>query len=324
MIKSYYQILEISTQADFVEVKKAYRRLALRYHPDKNPGNKNAETRFKELTEAYQVLSSQEERKKYDEHLQALHNSTSTSDLKNTHQSHKESPGNSTFSGFDWNKQSFSARDIFNDVFGDFFFSKSSSNPNKAADLKYNLMLTLEEAHSGIEKQIHFIRKKNQHEEEVKLAIQIPPGIKNQQKLKLRGEGDQQDSLSPGDLYVVVHVKRHPLFVVDGLNIKQNLPISIVTALLGGESEILTLTGTLSLKIPPGTHSDQIFRIKSKGLTGPSQQRGDLLVQIIVDYPRQWTPEDVKCLNSLKATAESSPLILGYKKTKNEWINKQR
>ncbi len=278
----YYQILDVPRSATSEEIKKAYRRLALKYHPDKNPGDKKAEERFKELTEAYQVLSDEKKRKAYDQFGHA-----------GAHSGFAGGGQQGPFSGFGGYSQGpENFQDIFSDVFGEFFGGRATGGPRgraRGADLRYTLSITLEEAATGCEKNISFVRQRGAGDETARLSITVPAGVRDSQKLKLKGEGDGGAGGAPsGDLYVIVNILDHVLFQRRNQDISYDLPISFVDAILGTSIEVPTLTGKIALKIPPGTTSGRIFRIKGKGLKDlHNQQNGDLLIRIMIDVPQQ-------------------------------------
>lgn len=317
----YYQLLGVTKSASGAELKKAYRKLAMKYHPDKNPNNKNAEEKFKKVTEAYQVLSDPEKRKQYD--------MFGSSGGFGGFRPGGNYGGQDPFAGFGgfrggggFNQGDFSteyAQDFFHDIFGDIFGTRpgrgGASHPRKGADLKYTLTISFEEAALGCEKVITFMRTQKGESKESRLSVAVPRGVRHQQKLKLRGEGDVPAQGTSGDLYVVIHIAEHPIFRRSDNNILIELPIPFTQALLGGEATLPTLTGKASLKIPAGTQSGQTFRLKGKGIVDMrSKLAGDMLVRVLIDVPEKLTKEQQKLASQLSEVAESSPKVREFQK----------
>jgi molecular chaperone DnaJ len=309
--KDFYAILGVPRSATAEEIKKAYRKLAMQYHPDKNQGNKKAEEKFKELSVAYDTLSDPQKRKNYDQF--------GTADF----QSFGGFSGGAT-GGFEGFRQGGGFQggpdqfqDIFGEVFGDFFGAGRARGrkPSRGADLRYTLTITFEEAASGCEKLISFVRQKGVSNETAKLSVQVPAGVKENQKLKLANEGDvPSGGGQPGDLYVIIQVSPHPFFTRDENDVVLEVPISITDALLGASIEIPTLTGKSVLKIPAGTHSGQVLRLKSKGF-----QRlggfgvGDMLVRIMIVAPQNLSNEEKELAQKLARTLEEPTAIQDFK-----------
>ena len=331
--RDYYEVLGLSKSVSQDEIKKAYRKIALKIHPDKNPGNKHAEDKFKEVTEAYEVLSDQQKRAQYD---QFGHSSDQLGGMG----------GDSPFEGS-------GLGDIFGDVFSDFFGGSSrrsskSKRGEPGSDLGYNLEITFEQAAFGYSTDIEFRKKQTCHscnglgarsskdieicnvcqgtgqqriqqgffsvattcsrcrgqgqtirvpcpnchggartEVVKKLKVNIPAGISSGSKIKLQGEGqDGTHSAPSGDLYIMIQVEDHPFFEREEYDIKCHVPISISDATLGTEIEVPTLEGKAKLKIPAGTQSSRIFRMRTKGISYLRRSgRGDLHIHILVEIP---------------------------------------
>lgn len=331
--RDYYEILGVARTASADELKKAFRKLAMQFHPDKNPGNKKAEERFKEINEAYEVLSDQQKRQAYDQfgHMGAQGGFRPGSNPFEGF-ARGGGQGGPGFGGFD-NFSAYSGggaggsdnfQDIFGDIFSDLFTGRArpggpgaGPRPNqrgRGADLRYTLNVSFEEAAAGTEKTISFIRQRGGHEETAKLAITVPAGVKSGQRLKLRNEGDAPAAGGPtGDLYVIVNIQDHALFKRVENDVHIDLPLSFQEAVLGTSVEIPTLTGKASLKIPPGTPSGQVFRLKGKGFAsvkGPDA--GDMLVRVVIDVPRELTDEQRDLLKKFSSTQKPSPLIKAY------------
>ncbi len=313
--QDYYGTLGVERGASEAELKKAYRKLAMRYHPDKNPGNKSAEEKFKEISEAYEVLKDPKRRQMYDQF---------------GHTANAGGPqGGNPFEGFDYGsagfggyqQQSGNAQDIFSEFFGDVFRQGPRSRDfrnQKGADLRYTLTISLEEAATGAEKTISFLRKRNGREDQSKLAITVPAGVRDGQRLKLKNEGDASSG-GQGDLYVIIHFQEHILFKRKENEVYMDLPVIFTEAILGATLEIPTLTGVAQLRIPPGTHPNQVFRLKGKGFPDMSGYgHGDMLIKIIVDIPSNLTEDEKRIFQSLSSL--KSPLVSEFKDKANRII----
>ena len=312
--KDFYQILGVSRTSSEDEIKKAYRKLAMQYHPDKNPGNKKAEDKFKEASEAYEVLSDTQKKQNYDQFGSADGNPFGGG-------------GNPFSQGGPRYSRSSAGPESFSDIFGDLFggagpqgfsnggggFSGRGRTPQKGADLRYTLTISLEEAFAGAEKVIVFARQKGSKEENTKLAVTVPPGVKEGQRLKLAGEGDSTTSGSAGDLYVIINLQQHLLFKREEFDCILDLPLKYTDAILGLEAEIPTLSGKSQIKIPAGTSTGQVLRLKNKGFPklGSSGQ-GDMLVKIIVDIPQTVSLKQKQLIEDLHAMNEDTPLVKSY------------
>jgi len=353
--RDYYEILGVSRDADETELKKAYRKLAKQYHPDMNPNDKDAEAKFKEINEAYAVLSDPQKRKQYDMYGHSGLDGTGFD-------------GFSGFGGFD-----FGFEDIFDTFFGGSPFGRSTrrkSGPRRGNDLKYSLEISFLEAAFGVTKEINVTRMQLCHvcggsgsklgtkpetcrhcngtgqirhvqatpfgqmvnmrtcevcrgegtiitnpcdecrgngrvQKISKISINVPAGIDNGQTISLRGEGEPgMMGGPPGDLYVSIRVKPHPLFKREGYDVICEIPITFTQAALGAELEIPTLEGTIKYNIPEGTQTGTVFRLKNKGIKHlRSNAKGDQLVRVNVEVP---TKLSAKQKELLKQFAEIS------------------
>lgn len=313
--KDFYQTLGVTKSSTPEEIKKAYRKLAMQHHPDKNQGNKKAEEKFKELSEAYETLSDEKKRQTYDQFGHA-------------------GAGGNPFGGGGFNPGAGGAgggadpfQDIFGDVFGDIFSGGGRGGPRqgrargpgfnqrsmRGSDLRYSLSIAFEEAANGTEKTITFARQRGSREETAKLSVTVPAGVKEGQRLKLAQEGDHPGSGEAGDLYVIIGLQDHLLFKREEFDVILDLPVSYTDAILGTTSEIPTLFGKAEIKIPAGTHSGQTFRLKGKGFPRlGSTGAGDMLVRVIVDTPAQVNPRQKEILEELQRFKEDTPLVKGY------------
>jgi curved DNA-binding protein len=307
--KDYYKILGLEKSATQDEIKKAYRKLAMKYHPDKNPGNKFAEEKFKEITEANEVLSDPEKRKKYDtlgaNWKQYQHTGTGFDDFFSQFGGAKRSGGNTyEFSGdlgdlFGGMGGGFS--DFFESFFGGSgrrskqnFSSHGFQDQPAGVDVEADLNITLEEAFNGSERQINIDGKK--------LKIKIAPGTKDGQKLRLKGLGRSRTvNGNKGDLYLKIHILQHPFYEIKDDDLYYNLDVDLFTAVLGGKEKIKTLDGkTISINIPEGTESENILRLKGLGLT-KNYGRGDLFVKVHVNIPKHLSKEEKELFKRLKS-----------------------
>jgi molecular chaperone DnaJ len=322
--KDFYSVLGVHRTASEDEIKKAYRKLAMQYHPDKNPGDKGAEELFKEASEAYEVLRDPKKKQMYD---QFGHTGAHVSGGPNPFD------GFGGFSGAQAGPESF--QDIFGDFFSDMFTGGGAAGARhqgvprgaaKGADLRYSLSISLEEAATGCEKVISFVRKKGAKEETAKLSITVPAGVKAGQRLKLRGEGDSLGIGSrAGDLYVIVNFLSHPLFRRRDNDLLLELPINFVDAVTGTAVEVPTLVGKATLTIPAGTQPAQVFRLKGKGFPDVGGYgAGDMLVKVIIDIPRNLSTEQINLIKRLKEFSLASPLVDEYKEKMDQLLKARR
>jgi curved DNA-binding protein len=309
MTEDYYKTLGIEKSASAEEIKKAYRKLALKWHPDKNPNNKAAEEKFKKISEAYAVLSDNEKRKDYDMYGSA-------------EQFRQRYSQEDIFRGFDLNDilRSFGFGDLggrgsrtfrtgrgggFNytqgDSFSDIFEGEQqlySHRPQKGQDFEYNLSITLEESVLGAEKKLA-LQKENNVEE---ISFKIPSGINTGKKLRLSGKGAPGLNGGPaGDLYINIHILPHPIFARDGNDLYIEKTINYSQAVLGTSIDVPTLEGiTKRIKIQPGTQNNTKIRMKGFGVPGlKGTVKGDQFVKITIAVPKKLTERQIQLINKL-------------------------
>lgn len=324
--KDYYSVLGVSRQASPDEIKKSFRKLAMKYHPDKNQNDKTAEDKFKEVNEAYDVLSDPKKKQMYDQFGHAGFQGGGP-DMGGSNPFRGGYQGGFAGGGFagGFDPRQGPNQEAFQDMFSDFFGEFFSGDPNgrrgfrqesRGADLRYTLNISLEEAATGVEKRVNFVRQRAGKEDHAKLSITVPAGVKSGQRLKLRGEGDTPvgSSGKAGDLYVIINFQDHILFKRKENDVLLELPISFVDALLGTHVEVPTLTGKAMLNIPSGTHPGQIFRLKGKGFPDiGGYAPGDMLIKIIVDVPSSVSEDEKQALEKLRKSSNQSPLVSEFK-----------
>lgn len=347
--RDYYEVLGVAKNASEAELKKAYRRMAMKHHPDRNTGDKEAENKFKEAKEAYEVLSDARKRAAYDQFGHAGVDSGA-------------GMGGGGFRG----GGGFS--DIFEDIFGDVFGGgggRGGSRAYRGADLRYDLELSLEEAVQGTTVKIRIpvhvecgacggsgarkgsepaicttcggagqvriqqgffsvqqtcphcrgtgrvisdpcpeCRGRGRVQEQKTLSVKVPAGVDSGDRIRLSSEGEAgENGGPPGDLYVQIRVREHPIFVRDGADLYCEVPIGFVTAALGGELEVPTLNGRVKLKVPAETQTGKLFRIRGKGVRPVrGNSEGDLLCRVVVETPVNLTSRQKELMQELEQT----------------------
>jgi DnaJ-class molecular chaperone len=314
--KDYYQTLGVSKTASDKEIKQAYRKLARKWHPDVNPGDKSAESRFKEINEAYEVLGDADKRKKYDElganwrmYEQAQQQgqpwpggADSPFGQGGAWTINMGGPGGYRTMSPEEMEEMFGESDPFSDFFKTFFGGgggggggargRGSRAPRsqKGQDIEHDVELTLEEAYHGATRRISI--KEGGHARSV--DVRIPVGVKEGSRVRAAGEGASgANGGKSGDLYLRVRIRPHPVFEREGPDLRVKVAIPVTTAVLGGEAQVPTITGSVRLRIPEGTQNGQIFRLKGHGMpaVGRPDERGELYATAEVQVPRTLSRE---------------------------------
>jgi molecular chaperone DnaJ len=353
--RDYYEILGVNKDATEEDIKKAYRKLAMKFHPDRNPDSKDSEEKFKEAKEAYEMLTDADKRRAYDAYGHAGVNP----------QMGGMGPGEAGFGG--------GFAEAFGDIFSDIFGGgqgRGRSSVFRGADLRYNLEISLEQAARGTETKIRIptmetcetckgsgakpgtqpktcetchgsgnvrlsqgffsiqqtcptchgtgkmvtdpcatCRGAGRLKKHKTLAVKIPAGVDEGDRIRLSGEGEAGVNGGPsGDLYVVIHLRAHGVFQRDGDDLHCEMPISFTQAALGGEIDIPTLDGSAKIKVPPETQTGQTFRLRGKGIKGVrSSYPGDLLCQVVVETPVRLTDRHKELLKELEELNRKDP-----------------
>lgn len=361
--RDYYEILGVERGASPEEIKRSYRKLAVKYHPDKNPGDHEAEERFKELGEAYDVLMDPDKRAAYDRYGHAAFSQGGMGG----------GGGGGFHDPFDLFREVFGAGGGGGGIFDHFFGGGNADGRQRGSDLRYDIQITLEEAAAGVEKEIE-IRKLNtcgscdgsgaqagsrtvtcstcrgrgqvvvsrgffqvaqtcpnchgtgrvvekpcracagegRVEKTSRVKLKIPAGIEHGSRLRSGGNGEAgMRGGAAGDLYVVVHIKEHPIFEREGSDLHCEVPIPFSTAALGGEIHVPTLKGAVNLKIPAGTQGGSTFRVRGQGMPHLQQGgRGDLFVRVQVEVPTKLNSEQRAKLEEFAALCgdDNTPL----------------
>lgn len=365
--RDYYDVLGVERNASPEEIKKVYRKLALKYHPDRNPGDKTAEEKFKEVTEAYEVLSDPQKKAAYDQFGHAGLGAGVGA-----------GPGGFGGFGVDLEEALRMFRSAFGGEFGESifgnFFEEETGWPGtrtrrraRGSDLRYDMEISLEEAAFGTKKEISVTinetckscggegtapgtgrsschtcegtgtvysrqgfftisrtcnkcqgagtivkhpcktcRGAGSVPEDKRIVVKVPGGVETGSRLRITGAGESGPrGGSPGDLYIVIHVKEHPFFHRQGDDLVCEMPVTLVTAALGSEVEIPTLDGRIKLKIPAGTQSGKLFKIRGRGMPDVhGYGRGDLYIKVVVEIPTRLGGEERRLLEKLGETGK--------------------
>jgi molecular chaperone DnaJ len=297
--KDFYKVLGVSKDISDAELKKAYRKLARQYHPDSNQGDEKAEARFKEISEAYSVLSDAEQRKEYDQ-IRAM-----GSGARFTAGGGGQGGGFEDVFGGMFGQGGGGARGAsysyqqapggFDDILGGMFGRSGGGGfgaygPTRGRDVTARTTIDFVTAVKGDTIKLQTADGKP-------ITVKIPAGVADQQKIKLRGKGEPSpDGGEPGDIVLTVSVRKHPVFERDGLNLRVNVPVTFVEATLGATIEVPTLGGApVKLKVAPGTPSGRVLRVKGRGVES-SKGKGDLLAVVQVAVPSHLTAEQREAL----------------------------
>ena len=365
--KDYYEVLGVNKDATEEDLKKAYRKLAMKHHPDRNPDNPKAEEQFKEAKEAYEVLSDDQKRGAYDAY---------------GHAGMEQGAGGAGFGGAGFGD---AFGDIFGDIFGQARGGGQRNNVYRGADLRYNMEISLEEAAKGSETKIRIpvqaacetckgsgarpgtqpitcttcggpgqVRMQQgffsvqqtcpkchgngkmvkdpcptcnaagRVKQQKTLSVKIPAGVDEGDRIRLSGEGEAGVNGGPtGDLYVVIHLKKHAIFEREGGNLHCEMPISFSTAALGGEIEVPTLDGAAKMKIPTETQTGGVFRLRGKGIKPLRQnEHGDLMVHVVVETPVKLTEKQKDLLREFDVSTQADA---GKHSPRNKsWLDKAK
>lgn len=288
--RDYYEVLGVSKNASDDEIKKAYRKLAIKYHPDKNPGDKEAEAKFKEINEAHDVLSDKQKRARYDQFGHAGVGGAGGG---------FGGAGNPFGGGFNYNGQTFNFEfgngGVFDDIIGNLFGFGSARRPRRGADLQVAVTITFEEAIFGTTKTIDHNGSS--------LKVKIPAGIDDGMSIRIRGKGGPapEGATEPGDLYVRVKVKPHKSLTREGIIILSEQTIDMVDAALGCEIEVETVDGPITMKVPAGTQSGTPFKLSGHGVPFRNDgDRGPHIVTVLVETPKNLSKKQKELLEEFK------------------------
>ena len=319
--KDYYATLGVAKDASEKDIKQAYRKLARKFHPDVNPGDKAAEARFKDINEAYEVVGNPANRRKYDElganwrlYEQAPPGGPNPFQGGGWRVNVGGTPGGRTASDADL-RDVFGEADPFSDFFRTFFGGQApdatSSRPGRSPrnrrgrDLEHDLELTLEESLSGTTRRLSL--KHDGHARSV--DVRIPPGVADGSRVRVAGEGGHGLGAPAGDLYLRIRQAPHPRFERRGRDLHAKVAVPLTTAVLGGEADVTGLDGrTVRLRVPPTTQNGQVFRLKGHGMpaVGKADERGDLYITTEVRLPQRLTAEQRHLFEALARLEDGS------------------
>jgi len=311
--KDYYEILGVQPNADKKIIQQTFRQLARKHHPDVNPGNKEAEEKFKTINEAYQVLSDVKQRKKYDE-------------LRVQYQQWQKTGGKQQ-QDFDWQNWSsqpdqgarvqyadpqdmedlFGSNSPYSEFFSNIFGNSrgggraASPGPRRGRDVEYEVDLTLEEAFHGAERSLEMDGRR--------IKAGIPVGVRSGSRVRLAGQAEPGQNGGPaGDLFLIIKILPNTIFERDGDDLHFDIPLDIFTAIAGGEVRISTLDKPLTLTIPPRTNANRSFRIRGKGMPrlGDVKTRGDLFARVRLVLPDALTDQEVNSISALASARQKN------------------
>jgi curved DNA-binding protein len=298
--KDYYKVLGVNKTASQDEIKKAYRKLAVKYHPDKNPGDKKAEEKFKEITEANEVLSDPEKRKKYD---------TLGANWKQYEHADYSGAGGGGFGGQRGGQSYYEYNGDAEDLFGgggfsDFFNSFFGGGGGERSyggfhqempgrNIEGEATITLQEAFTGTERIVDLGSEK--------LKVKIKPGAYEGLVLKSKGKGMKGRSGKAGDLFITVHIQPNSVFKRTGNDLHIDVPVDVFTLMMGGKVPVTTLSGEVTITIPEGSQNGKKFRLKGKGMPVYNEQGvGDLYIKVEAKLPDSFTEEQKELIKKLQ------------------------
>lgn len=303
--KDYYSILGVSRDASDKEIKAAYRRLARKYHPDVNPGDKTAEEKFKEVSEAYEVLSDKEKRSRYDQFGQYWEQAGAGASAPGG-----PGPGWDSFTfdfgdfattggGFEGGESGFS--DFFEMLFGQGARGRSATRGRRAAptrgrDIESEMEITLEDAYHGAKRTFTLDGRR--------IEVTIPKGVKDGQRIRLANQGAEGPA-GRGDLYIKMKLKPHPIFERKGDDLYAEVPVDYLVAALGGEIQVPTLSGRVTMKVPPNTSGGKVFRLPGQGMPKLKDGgKGNLYAKLRITLPEQMSDRERELLEELRKIRE--------------------
>lgn len=316
-VKDYYEVLGIDRNADQQEIRRAFRKLARQYHPDVNPGDRVAEERFKEINEAYEVLSDPEKREKYDrfgaqwrqfERAGGRPEDFNWSQWQARSGSRPAGGGYRTVTPEEFEQMFGGAgaggfSDFFETLFGgsmggfrtDFGAGRAQTRPIPGRDIEHEVQITLEEAFHGTTRAL-------QYEDGREIQARIPPGVRTGSRIRLRGQGQPGVAGGPpGDLYLRVEVLPHDRFEREGDDLRTTVPVDLYVAILGGSVPVNALDRQVRLNIPAGTENGQVFRLNGLGMPrlNDPKTRGDLYAVVSVQLPKNLTDRERELFKQL-------------------------
>jgi len=320
--KDYYQVLGIAKNASEKEIKQAFRKLARKHHPDVNPGDRGAESKFKEINEAHEVLSDPEKRRKYDQ-LGANWKQ---------YEQYARGPSPSGFGGFrvdfdgpggggggfsDFFKTFFGGGIDLEDLFGQsagagFRGGRRERSargfnaaPEAGRDVSAVVEVTLEEAHQGTTRRMSVEGSPGTQA----FDVRIPPGVKEGSRVRVSGKGEKSLGGSAGDLYLEVKIKPHPLYRREGDDLYVDVPVTFAEAALGAEIEVPTLSGRARIRVPAGSQTGRLMRLKGKGMPQlkGGETPGDLFAKLVVVVPKELQPRELEIVKELQTLRSDNP-----------------
>ena len=294
-VRNYYEILGVTEKSSSEDIKRAYRSLARKYHPDRNPGNKLAEEKFKDINQAYEVLSDATKRAQYKQFSKASWGKKGSKSSNTPY-----NPFDDFFNGSSPRRTPNTDRPRTTRVENNDYRPGTTKRPRvvsrpQGRDIEAKLTLPLSKAYQGGRERIRL-------EDGRSLEVDMPPGMFNGQKIRLKGQG-----LDGGDLYLKITVARHPFFEIQGTDIFCRVPISPIEAVLGGAIEVPTIDGLVKMTLPPGVRSGQRLRLANKGYPDRVGDRGDQLVEIQIVTPKQISEPERELYEQLKTIETFKP-----------------